>query len=259
MSIYLLVVIGGILAGFVTTLAGLGSVLTLYILIEIVGLDSDIANGTNRLGIMAMSLIAIPTFYKGGHLNVRKSWPILLALFIGSIGGVILAVNIDNAAFRKVFRYLLIVMLFIVFIDPKKWIVNTDHTHQMSYWMLPILVVIGFYAGFIQVGTSVLLVVFLAIAGKYSLVDASGIKLTAFALYTAVCIAIFAYNDKIAWQLGGILAIGEGIGAYIAAKVATTYPKANSVVRYLLITMLIIAIIQMFELYQYVNLFIRPE
>lgn len=252
MSIYLLVIIGGIFAGFVTTLAGLGSVLTLYILIEVVGLDGDVANGTNRLGIMAMSLIAVPTFYKGGHLNLRKSWPILLALFIGSIGGVFLAVNLDNAAFRKVFRYLLIAMLFIVLIDPKKWIRDTDPTHTMSYWMLPVLLIIGFYAGFIQVGTSVLLVVFLALVGKYSLVDASGIKLMAFALYTAVCIAVFAYNDKIAWQLGGILAIGEGIGAYVAARVATTYPKANSVVRYLLISVLVLAIIQMFELYQYV-------
>ncbi len=251
LSVLLIVIIGGVFAGFVTTLAGLGSVLTLYILIEVVGLDGDVANGTNRLGIMAMSLIAVPTFYKGGHLNVRKSWPILLALFVGSVGGVFLAVSIDNAAFKQVFRYLLIVMLFVVLIDPKKWIRDTDTNHKMSYWVLPVLVAIGFYAGFIQVGTSVLLVVFLALVGKYSLVDASGIKLTAFALYSTVCIAVFAYNDKIAWQLGGALAIGEGIGGYIAARVATTYPKANSVVRYLLISVLIVAIIQMFELYSY--------
>lgn len=252
MSIYLLVIIGGILAGFVTTLAGLGSVLTLYILMEVVGLDGDIANGTNRLGIMAMSLMAVPTFYKGGHLNLRKSWPILLALFVGSIGGVIVAVSIDNTAFKDVFKYLLIVMLFIVCLNPKKWIRDTDHNHKMSYWMLPVLVAIGFYAGFIQVGTSVLLVVFLALVGKYSLVDASGIKLMAFGLYTAFCIAIFAYSGKISWELGGVLAIGEGIGAYGAARVATTYPKANSIVRYLLITMLLVAIIQMFELYYYI-------
>jgi uncharacterized membrane protein YfcA len=254
MSIELLaiVIIGGVFAGFVTTLAGLGSVLTLYILMEIVGMDGDVANGTNRLGIMAMALIAVPTFYKGGHLNLRKSWPIVTALVIGAVPGVFLAINIDNEAFKKVFRYLLIAMLMIVLIDPKKWIRDTDESHKMSYWVLPILVVMGFYAGFIQVGTSVLLVVFLAIVGKYSLVDASGIKLTAFALYTAVCIAVFAYNGKIAWQYGGILAIGEGIGAYIAARVATTYPKANSIVRYLLITVLILAIVQSFKLYEFI-------
>lgn len=251
MSVYLLVIIGGIIAGFVTTLAGLGSVLTLYILIEVVGLDGDVANGTNRLGIMAMALMAIPTFYRGGHLDLKKSWPIILALFVGSVGGVLLAVQIDNVAFKSIFRYLLVLLLFVVLINPKKWIRDTDHNHKMSYWMLPILLVIGFYAGFIQVGTGALLVVFLALVGKYSLVDANGIKLVAFALYTAFCIAIFAYNEKIAWGLGSVLALGEGIGAYIAARVATTYPQANSMVRYLLITMLIIAIVQLFELHTY--------
>lgn len=251
MSVYLLVIIGGIVAGFITTLAGLGSVLTLYILIEVVGLDADVANGTNRLGIMAMALMAIPTFYKEGHLNLKKSWPIVLTLFVGSVGGVLLAVQIDNVAFKSVFRYLLVILLFIVLINPKKWIRDTDHTHIMSYWMLPVLLILGFYAGFIQVGTGALLVVFLALVGKYSLVDANGIKLVAFALYTAFCILIFAYNEKISWELGSVLAIGEGIGAYVAAKVATSYPKANSMVRYLLITILIIAIVQLFELHTY--------
>lgn len=252
MCIYSLVIIGGVIAGFVTTLAGLGSVITMYILMEVIGLEGDIANGTNRLGIMGMSLIALPTFYKGGHLNLNKSWPIILVLFVGSIGGALWAVSIDNTAFRKVFRYLLIIMLMIVLINPKKWIRNTDHSHKMNAWLWPILLVIGFYAGFIQIGTSVLLVMTLVLAGKYSLVDASGIKLMAFALYTALCIAIFSYNGKIDWEVGMILAIGEGIGAYMAAHVATTYPKANNIVRYSLITMLVIAIVQMFELYQYI-------
>ena len=76
--------------------------------------------------------------------------------------------------------------------------------------------------------------------------------MAAIALYTLACIAIFAIENKINWQIGIVLASGQGLGAYIAAKFATTYPKSNGFVRYLLIIMLIVAIIQMFELYTYV-------
>lgn len=253
MALYALIALCGAFSGFVATLAGLGSVLTLYILIEVVGLDADVANGTNRIGIMAMTLMALPTFYKKGHLNLKKSWWIILSIFIGALGGAILAAQyIDNADFKDIFKYLLLVMLVLVLTNPKKWIRVTDYNYEMSKWLLPVFVLMGFYAGFIQVGTGVFLVVFLALAGRYSLVDSNGIKLAAIALYTLACIAIFAIENKINWQIGIVLASGQGLGAYIAAKFATTYPKSNGFVRYLLIIMLIVAIIQMFELYTYV-------
>ena len=253
MELYALIAICGAFSGFVATLAGLGSVLTLYVLIEVVGLDADIANGTNRIGIMAMTLMALPTFYKKGHLNFKKSWWIILSIFIGALGGAILAAKyVDNADFKDIFKYLLLLMLVMVLTNPKKWIRVTDYNYEMSKWLLPIFVLMGFYAGFIQVGTGVFFVVFLALAGRYSLVDANGIKLAAIALYTLACIGIFALENKINWQIGIVLATGQGLGAYIAAKFATTYPKSNGFVRYLLIVMLIVAIIQMFELYTYV-------
>lgn len=252
MELYALIAICGAFSGFVATLAGLGSVLTLYILIEVVGLDADIANGTNRIGIMAMTLMALPTFYKKGHLNLKKSWWIILSIFVGAIGGAVLAAQyVDNAAFKDIFKYLLLVMLVLVLTNPKKWIRITDYNYEMSKWLLPVFVLMGFYAGFIQVGTGVFLVVFLALAGRYSLVDSNGIKLAAIALYTLACIAIFAIESKINWEIGIVLAIGQGLGAYIAAKFATTYPKSNGFVRYLLIVMLVVAIIQMFGLYTY--------
>lgn len=254
MELYALIALCGAFSGFVATLAGLGSVLTLYILIEVVGLDADIANGTNRIGIMAMTMMALPTFYKKGHLNLKKSWWIILSIFVGALGGAILAAKyIDNAAFKDIFKYLLLVMLVLVLTNPKKWIRITDYNYEMSKWLVPIFVLMGFYAGFIQVGTGVFLVVFLALAGRYSLVDSNGIKLAAIALYTLACIAIFAMENKINWEIGIVLAIGQGFGAYIAAKFATTYPKSNGFVRYLLIIMLVVAIIQMFGLYTYVT------
>lgn len=251
-ALYALIAFGGLLAGFITTLAGLGSVITLFILIEVAGLDPDVANGTNRIGIMAMSLMALPTFYKGGHLNLRRDWTIIAALFIGAIIGVVMVQEIDNSSFRAIFRYLLIVMLFLVLFNPQKRIRAKLDEERIKWWMLPLFLILGIYAGFIQVGTSVLLVVFLVMACSYKVVDANGIKLSAIGLYTIVCIAVFAANDRIDWGAGLALAAGEAIGAYIAARVSVGYPKANKMVRHLLIVMLVIAIIEMFGLHKLV-------
>ena len=46
-----LLIFGGVIAGIINTLAGNGSVITLSLCTEWVGLSPSIANGTNRLGV----------------------------------------------------------------------------------------------------------------------------------------------------------------------------------------------------------------
>ncbi len=252
--LYFLVLLAGVFAGFVTTLAGLGSVITFYVLTDILQLDGNIANATNRLGILAMCLTALPTFHKKGHLNLAKDWRIITYLSTGAIGGFVLALYTDGEAFKEVFKYLLFVMLALVLLNPKRWIQATDFSHQLNWWVAaPIFLLMGFYAGFIQLGTAIFFVVFLAIYGKYSLVDANGIKLATFGFYTFFGIIIFAANGLVDWGIGLTLAVGQGGGAFFTAKFATSHPKANVFVRYLLIFMLIIAIIKLFKVYEYIS------
>ena len=252
-SLYLLAALGGVFAGFITTLAGLGSVISLYILMDVLGLEGDVANGTNRIGIMAMCLTALPSFHKKGHLKLEKSWKIIATIFVGAMFGFSLALTIGNEEFKSIFKYLLFAMLALVLLNPKKWAQDTVADHQLNWFIaLPVFLIMGFYAGFIQAGTGVFFVIFLALIGKYSLLDANGIKLATFSLYTFVGIILFASAGKIDWGVGAALATGQGIGAYFTAKIATSYPKANVLVRYLLIVVIILAIIRMFELYTYI-------
>ena len=49
---YILVVLAGLVAGFINTLAGSGSLITLPLLMFL-GLPANVANGTNRISILA--------------------------------------------------------------------------------------------------------------------------------------------------------------------------------------------------------------
>jgi len=60
----------GILAGFINTLAGGGSLLTLPILI-FMGLPTAVANGTNRIAIIAQCMSAVAGFKRKGVSNFK--------------------------------------------------------------------------------------------------------------------------------------------------------------------------------------------
>jgi uncharacterized membrane protein YfcA len=57
---YAIIILGGVLAGIINTLAGNGSAITLTILSEMMGLPGNVANATNRIGIVGQS---ITSFY----------------------------------------------------------------------------------------------------------------------------------------------------------------------------------------------------
>ena len=60
---YLAVIAAGLFAGFVNTLAGSGSLITLPLLMFL-GLPANVANGTNRIGVLVQSLVSSISFRK---------------------------------------------------------------------------------------------------------------------------------------------------------------------------------------------------
>ena len=68
----------GIIAGFLNVTAGGGSTLTLPVLIFL-GLDSSMANGTNRIAILVQNISAVYSFKKCLHVSFNgatDSWKI---------------------------------------------------------------------------------------------------------------------------------------------------------------------------------------
>lgn len=60
---HLLIAFGGaFLAGIINALAGNGSIITLTVLTELLGLPGNIANGTNRVGVLMNAAGAMTGF-----------------------------------------------------------------------------------------------------------------------------------------------------------------------------------------------------
>lgn len=250
---YIIAIIGGALAGAINTLAGNGSAITLTILTEIIGLPGNMANGTNRVGVLTQSTAGTYAFYKNGRLQVKEHWVYIVFTIIGAVAGVILAIWVSNEQFIQVFRFLMVLMLFVILIKPKRWLIETDKSKQLSYWLsIPLFLALGFYGGFIQMGMGILFLAVTVLVAKLSLIDSNVIKSFVVAIYTIVVIAIFQWKGLIDWKAGSILAIGQTFGGYYTAHFASRYEKANIWAHRLLVIVVILAIVKLFNLHNYI-------
>ncbi len=247
---YIIAIIGGFFAGIVNTLAGNGSAITLSIFTELFGLPGNLANGTNRVGILFQSCSSSYGFIKNGRVNkLPYTWLYIMLATIGSIIGVIAALSVSNEQFEEVFKYLLLIMLLVVLINPKRWLVKTDiHKKPNLYLAIPAFLGLGFYGGFIQMGMGVFFLIITVLFMKINIIDANALKTVIVALYTTLVVIIFHINGMIEWRLGLTVALGQTIGGYIAADQASKYPNADIWAYRLLIFVIIAAILSAFNI-----------
>jgi len=238
------------LAGFINTLAGNGSVVTLAILTDVIGLPGNVANGTNRIGVLFQSISSTVTFRFYGKLRWRESKMIILWMFPGAIAGIVTAMVISNEGFMMVYKTLLIALLFTLLFKPSRWINPIDNRDRLPYWLrLVIVLALGFYGGFIQMGMGLFFLAFVVILLGYDLITANSIKILAVGSYTVVALLLFWMNGQIVWLAGLLLAAGQVPGGMAGAWFASRVPNAETYIYRLLILIITLAILSAFGVF----------
>jgi uncharacterized membrane protein YfcA len=251
MSIYEIsfAIIGGFIAGCVNTLAGNGSVITLGFLTEVMGLPGNVANGTNRIGIITQGITSIEAFYRNKKIPLKQSWKYLIWGVFGAIAGTILAINISSAGFIIVYKYLLLALFIFMIIQGKKMIHTELPELVMSPWIyIPIFFCFGFYGGFIQMGMGIFILAFMIFYMKYPLIEANALKIVMVTTYTGIAIPMFHYFGLINWKIGLTIAIGQGLGGWMTAHFSGRTDKAEIWAYRFLIFIMIITLLKLFGL-----------
>ena len=249
---YIIAIIGSGIAGFINTLAGNGSAITLTILTEVIGLSGNVANGTNRVGVIAQASAGSYAFYKNGKLDIKNNWQPIIFISIGAIAGILVAVWVSNEQFKQVFRFMMIVMLFTILIKPKRWLQQTDPNKKMNPWLaIPLFLGLGFYGGFIQMGMGVLFLIIMVLIAQYNIIDANVLKSFVVALYSIAAILVFHSQGLIDWKIGGLMAIGQTAGGWWTANFASNYPSADVWAYRVLVVVVIGAILNMYGVFKW--------
>ena len=243
--VYPLAILAGILAGVVNTLAGSGSLITLPMLVFL-GLPSNIANATNRVGIVVQNIVGVSTFYRSGKLNLSNSLWLIVASVPGAFAGAWVASTLGKAEMDIIIGVIMVVMLIVILFEPERWLRQHSAVQEgrPSIWIMLLFVGIGFYGGFIQASVGILVLASLVLGLNYSLANA--IKLVLILIVTFTAMIVFASGNLIAWGPGLLMAVGQSIGAWLAARFATTNKNAAVWTRRLLILVVVVAIFQFF-------------
>ncbi|MCF7794092.1 MAG: sulfite exporter TauE/SafE family protein [Candidatus Cloacimonetes bacterium] len=248
MFLIVLLILAGVAAGFINTLAGGGSTLVLPILI-LIGLPSPVANATNRVAILLQNITGTARFHKHGKLDVKPVIHITIAASLGAIVGSFFAVKLNSAVFDKILGVVFIFILIMV-IKPKQ---KRSYAKTLPKWLeFVIFLAVGFYGGFIQVGIGFILLGTLNLIENFSLVRANAVKVFIVMCYTIFAVIVFAISDKIIWLYGLILAIGNIIGAWIGVHAAVK--RGDKIVKIVLATAICIACLKLFGVFTLIGL-----
>ncbi len=210
----------GFAAGFINTLAGSGSLLTLPLLI-LLGLPANVANGTNRVGVLLQNVVAVATFRRRGALPLEGSWKLIVPSVVGAVVGAELAVDLDEQLLRQTIGVLLLVLLAVMLLNPERWIAARVAPREPRLLVeVPLFFAIGVYGGFIQVSVGLFLLAGLVLGAGHNLLGANALKNLIVLVFTAAALVVFVVNDQVDWTLGFLLGAAQAAGAWTAAHFA---------------------------------------
>ncbi|HDP67086.1 MAG TPA: sulfite exporter TauE/SafE family protein [Candidatus Marinimicrobia bacterium] len=215
---FLLLFAVGSIAGFVNVNAGGGSTITLPTMIFL-GLDSTLANGTNRVAILIQNIFAVSSFRKQEVHQFRESLKLSYITLPGAVAGALISVRISDEWFQRILALVMIAVVVSMFIPRTQKIYTEEISTAERRWLIYVaLFFIGFYGGFIQVGVGFLFMAALYHILKISLVHVNMHKVFIVLIYTIPSLAVFALSGKVNWIVGICLAAGNAAGAWFGAK-----------------------------------------
>ncbi len=218
---YILLIVVGFAVGFINTIAGGGTLLSLPVLIFL-GLPPNVANGTNRVAIIIQTAFATAGFKSKGVTTFPFNAYLGASALLGAIIGARIAVDIDGAVFNKILAVIMIAVVLIVFFKPEINLKDVNERLTGKYLWLGMLAffIFGIYGGFINAGIGFIIILFLHFFNHMSLVRANATKVAVVCIYTLSALVVFVLNDKVNWIIGFVLAIGNALGAWIASRVS---------------------------------------
>lgn len=239
-----LLVAVGIVGGFMNVMAGGGSLLTVPVMV-FMGLPGPVANGTNRIAILAQNLTAIATFARRGFRDFRLSLTLSACAMPGAVAGALVGVRLEGEWFDRALAVIMLGVMLLMHFDRGAKGASSGHSpSRRQLWQGHLLMLgAGFWGGFIQLGVGFILMPILNRVMGLDLVRTNMHKVFIVASYTVVALLVFASQVELLWMVGLALALGNAIGGYLGAHFSIT--RGEHLIRAVLNIVLVAFIIKL--------------
>jgi len=236
---YIVVVVIGVVAGIINTLAAGGSLITIPPLMAL-GLPPNMANGTNRIAIFLQNVVGVSSFHREKVMDFSRGFRVGIPAVLGAVAGALIAVNLNDEVMKLAIAGIMILMFFVILLKPSRWLRSHEEHPPIPYWtQVIVFFLVGIYGGFIQAGVGFFLLTGLVLGSGFELVRANALKLFVILLYTPLALVIFFLHGDVHLWMGLLLAVGTMIGAWIGTRIAVKWGAAF--IRYFLLVAILIA------------------
>ncbi len=231
----------GVFTGFLNTVAGGGSLLTLPVMI-FMGLPGTVANATNRVAIFISGLVAVKGFQSKGVSVFPYAWWVTASACVGAAIGAYFATDIKNELFNKILAIVMVVVLGTIVFKPKTRSIGDElFSRSKNALSIVIFFFLGIYGGFIQAGIGFLVIATLTSIHGFNMAKTNSIKVFVISCYTLIALVIFFIEDKIRWDYGLVLAAGNSLGSWVASR--WSVDKDDKLIRiFLIVSVLALAV-----------------
>ena len=235
----ILLVASGVVAGFVNTIAGGGSIFTLPALM-LLGMPADVANGTNRIGVVMQSLAAVRGFNQHDKLDKSAMLPILAPTVVGALIGSLVASVIPVDILKPILLSTMIAMTLLIVLKPSTFPTENEAVFKVNEKPSSIvwLFLSGLYGGFVQAGVGFILLTALAGCLRYDLLRANALKMLCTLVFSAVALTVFIIQGQVQWLPGLIVGASTIVGVHFSVKFAISAKQAT--LKWILLVMAIL-------------------
>lgn len=202
-------------------IAGGGSLLTVPVMLFI-GVPGSVANGTNRIGILAQNITAVATFRRGGFSDFKLSLSLALAGLPGAVAGALVGAELSGVWFERVVALVMIAVLILMASDKNNAVAAVSAPLSRKRLLAGHVCMLGagFWGGFIQIGVGFILMPVLNRVLGLDLVRVNMHKVFIILVFTVAALVVFAAKVELLWMMGLCLAAGTAIGGWLGARVS---------------------------------------
>jgi len=242
----LILLISGFAVGFINTVAGGATVISLAVLM-VLGLPFTVANATHRVAALFQTAASAGSFMRQRVLHPYTGLRLGIPVVVGAVPGAWLAVVIPDTAFEMIAGGALILILVAMLVKPDLWLRGriTNPVMDPRPWHYVLFFAIGLYGGLIYIGIGYVLLAGLVLGTGFDLLRANGLKVFLVMLFVPATLILFILADLIHWPFALMLSAGQAAGAITATRV--TLRLGNGFIRWFMIVFILITLAELFQ------------
>ncbi|WP_028659514.1 TSUP family transporter [Nocardioides insulae] len=222
-TVVLLLALAALSAGYVDAVVGGGGLIQLpALLLGLPGAAPVQILATNKLSSVFGTAVASATYVRRVRPDPKTFVPLMVAAFLGSAGGALVASHLPASAFEPIVLVALVLVGSWVIFRPSLGEVTELRfagRHHLAA-AIGLGLVVGFYDGALGPGTGSFFVIWLVGLLGYSFLQASAKARLANLATNLAALCVFIPQGAVLWRIGLIMAAFNLIGGWLGARTA---------------------------------------